>query len=108
MGAEVFVDGQLKGKSPRDVSELPSGEYRLSVQMLLYETLEKLVTIEDGKTNLQTVVLAPRFGTLNITGSPQGAMVKANGKRIGILPMLNYHIETGSIEITVDQDDYHS
>ena len=108
VAAEVYVDGQLKGKSPIDVPELPSGEYRLRVQMPLYERLETQIIIEDGKTNRQNVVLAPRFGTLNITGSPEGAVVKANGTRIGTLPLINYHIETGSVEITVEEDKYHS
>jgi hypothetical protein len=108
VGAEVYVDGQLKGKSPTTVSELPSGEYRLSVQMSLYETLETEINIEDGKTNQRAVVLAPRYGTLNVTGSPKGAEVKANEKRVGTLPLINFHIGTGSVEIKVEQNNYHS
>jgi hypothetical protein len=108
VGAEVYVDGQLKGKSPTTVSELPSGEYRLSVQMSLYETLETEIIIEDGKTNQQTIVLAPRFGTLNITGSPTGASIKANGSKIGTIPMVNYHIGTGSVELTIQLDNYYA
>jgi len=107
-GAEVLVDGQRRGKTPISIPEVPSGEYRLSVQMPLYETLEIQVVIEDGKTNKQSMSLAPRFGTLNITGSPEGAVVKANGQKIGNIPLVNYHIGTGSVELAVERDKYHT
>jgi hypothetical protein len=107
-GTEVYLDGQLKGVSPITVFDLPSGEYRLSVQMSLHETLETEVMIADGRINQQSIVLAPRFGTLNITGSPKGAVVRGNGKRIGMLPLINHHIGTGSVEISIDQNNYHS
>ena len=33
---------------------------------------------------------------------------KANGKKIGLLPLINYHIGTGSMEITLEQINYHN
>jgi len=105
--ADVFVDGQFKGKAPVELNELPSGSYRLKVTLELYETLEEEVIIEDGKTNKQMVVLAPRFGTLNITGSPAGAQISIAGKIVGQIPLVNYRVATGLAEIKISAEDYH-
>jgi len=106
-GADVFVDGQFKGKAPVTLDELPSGTFRLKVTQDLYETLDEEILIEDGKTNKQVVVLSPRFGTLNIMGSPESAQVSINGKAVGKLPLVNYRIGTGLAEIKVTAPNYH-
>jgi CubicO group peptidase (beta-lactamase class C family)/TolB-like protein len=106
-GADVFVDGQFKGKAPITLDELPSGAFRLKVSQALYETLDEEITIEDGKTNKQVVVLSPRFGTLNITGSPTSAQVSINGKTVGNLPLVNHKVGTGLAEIKISAKDYH-
>jgi TolB-like protein len=106
--ANVFVDGKLRGQAPLSVSELPSGSYRLKVTQDLYETLEEEIVIEDGVTNKQLIVLAPRFGTLMITGSPEGAQVNVSGKAVGRIPLVNYRVATGLAEINVSARDYHA
>ncbi len=105
--ADVFLDGQFKGKAPVTLNELPSGSYRMKVTQDLYEPLEEEVIIEDGKTNKQMVVLAPRFGTLNITGSPEGALIVIAGKVVGQIPLVNYRVATGLTEIKINAEDYH-
>ena len=105
--ADVFLDGQFKGKAPVTLNELPSGSYRMKVTQDLYEPLEEEVIIEDGKTNKQMVVLAPRFGTLNITGSPEGALISITGKVVGQIPLVNYRVANGLAEININAKDYH-
>jgi uncharacterized protein (TIGR02145 family) len=106
-GADVFVDGQFKGKAPINLDELPSGTFRLKVSQALYETLDEEIIIEDGKANKQFVVLSPRFGTLIITGSPESAQVSINGKAVGPLPLVNHRVGTGLAEIKVSAKNYH-
>jgi hypothetical protein len=106
-GADVFVDGQFKGKAPIVLDELPSGTFRLKVSQDLYETLDEEFSIEDGKTNKQFVVLTPRFGTLIITGSPESAQISINGKAVGKLPLINHRVGTGLAEIKISLKDYH-
>ena len=106
-GADVFVDGQFKGKAPITLDELPSGTFRLKVSQDLYETLDEEITIEDGKTNKQVVMLSPRFGTLNITGSPESAQITINGKPVGNIPLVNCRVGTGLAEIKINAKNYH-
>jgi TolB-like protein len=106
-GADVFLDGQFKGKAPITLDELPSGTFRLRVSQDLHETLDDEIIIEDGKTNKQFVVLNPRFGILNISGTPESATIMINGKAFGNLPLVNFQVETGLAEVKISASNHH-
>ncbi len=106
-GATIYLDGQIKGQTPASFSELPSGTYTLRIEMDLYQLVETTILIEDGKINKQDYILEPRFGTLNITGTPVGAKVMINGKDAGALPLKNYKVSAGLVEIAVKEDMFH-
>jgi TolB-like protein len=107
-GADIFLDGQFKGESPLTIDGLPSGSFRLKVSKALYESMDEEIIIEDGETNQQFVVLSPRFGTLNITGSPNTAQVSINGKVVDNLPLINQRVGTGLAEIKITCPNYHT
>jgi len=107
IGATIYLDGQIKGQTPASFDELPSGPYALRLEMDLYQHVESAITIEDGKTNKQDYILEPRFGTLNITGTPVGAQVIINGSDAGALPLRAYKVSAGLVEITVKEDMFH-
>lgn len=106
-GATVYLDGQNRGQMPASFNELPSGTYALRIGKDLYQPVETTIIIEDGKTNKQDYILEPRFGTLNITGTPVGAYVIINGNEAGALPLKNYKVSAGLVEITVKEDMFH-
>ncbi len=106
-GADVFIDGQLKGQAPVLLNELPSGPYRLKVTEELYGTFEEQIIIEDGKTSEKSVEISSRFGTLNITGSPKGATISIDGKTVGTIPLKKYKVGTGLIKVEIEAKDHH-
>lgn len=106
-GATVYIDGQLQGKTPLDIDELPSGKYSMRIDMDLYASCESEISIEDGKTNEQRYIMKPRFGTLNINGYPNGANVTINGIKIGQLPLKLYKVSAGLAEIKMEAPQYH-
>ncbi len=108
VGSDVYLDGQFKGKAPLEIDELPSGTFRLKVSQELYESFESEITIEDGKTLTQTLILEPRFGTLTLTGSPAGAQIMINGQTVGKLPLQNFKTETGLSQIQISAPHYHA
>ena len=103
----VYLDGQFRGVSPLNLDEIPSGLFRIKVSRELYETQEKQITIEDGKTNHQMIELIPRFGKLTVTGSPASAKVYVNNKLIGNLSIIDEPIGTGLAQIRVTELGYH-
>ncbi|MDP7036372.1 MAG: PEGA domain-containing protein [Candidatus Marinimicrobia bacterium] len=106
--AEVRLDGQSRGFSPLVLNELPSGNYHLNLSKNLYQTIDREILIEDGKSLDLDLNLEARSGTLTITGSPLGADIFANDEKIGNIPMKNYRIAEGMIELTVRASNYHS
>ncbi|MCK4716649.1 MAG: PEGA domain-containing protein, partial [Candidatus Marinimicrobia bacterium] len=98
---------QNRDQTPASFNELPSGTYTLRIDKDLYQPVETTILIEDGKTNKQDYILEPRFGTLNITGPPIGAQVMINGNDAGLLPLRNYKVSTGLVEITVKEKMFH-
>jgi hypothetical protein len=52
--------------------------------------------------------LEARSGILSITGKPNGAEIQANEKKIGNLPLKDYRIAEGMVELTASAKDYHS
>lgn len=107
-GAAVYLDGQLRGQTPVKIDELPSGAYNLCIDKDLYAPYETAITIEDGKTSEQSYILEPRFGTVNINGTPAGATVTINGQKAGTLPLKLYKVPAGLAEINLDAPNYHS
>ena len=107
IGASIYLDGQNRGQTPASFNELPSGTYTLRIAKDLYQAVESAITIEDGKTNKQDYILEPRFGTLNISGTPVGAKVIINGSDAGALPLRDYKVSAGLVEITVKEDMFH-
>ena len=108
IGADVFLDGQSKGTTPFELDKLPSGKYQMKVSYSLYETIEKEIVIEDGKTNLQNYTLGARSGTLSIKGKPKGASISVNDKIIGKIPTVEYRLVEGMAEIKIEADNYHA
>ena len=108
VAAEVFLDGQNKGTTPFELDELPSGSYHLTVDCDLFQPVEKDIIIEDGKTLDLNLTLEARSGLITITGSPAGADITANGKSIGTIPLSNYRISEGMVELTVSATNHHT
>ena len=107
-GAEVRIDGQSRGATPFELDELPSGNYHLTLTKDLFQTIDLDIVIEDGKNLELNLELEARSGILYITGKPNGAEIQANEKKIGNLPLKDYRIAEGMVELTANAKDYHS
>ena len=107
-GAEVRIDGQSRGATPFELDELPSGNYHLTLTKDLFQTIDLDIVIEDGKNLELNLELEARSGILSITGKPNGAEIQANEKKIGNLPLKDYRIAEGMVELTASAKDYHS
>ena len=68
-GAELYVDGKLKGFTPMDLA-LPQGKYQFILRKPLYENYSFEMNVISGKTITVKRVLKPQssFGTIEIEG----------------------------------------
>jgi len=105
--AHVQIDGQPRGPTPLKIEFLPSGNYRIGITQNLYESVEKTILVEDGKTLTIMEKLKPAFGLLTITGEPSGAEVFIDDEKIGVIPINEYRLSTGFKQVCVQTPNYH-
>jgi len=85
--AEVFVDGQSRGYTPR-VREvtLSPGPHRLRFVNPLCDAVEQDIEVAPGETLTREVTLQVRKADVAIT-APAGARVFIDGVEVGIAPL---------------------
>ncbi|WP_457637788.1 PEGA domain-containing protein [Oceanithermus sp.] len=105
-GAEVYVDGSYRGRTPLNVS-LNEGTYDVELRLPGYETYVARVRVRSGKTSR----LAPRLqpvvttGTLEIYSTPSGAEAYVDGVFSGYTPV-TVNLDAGSHEVEVKMGGY--
>lgn len=87
-GAEVYLDGALRGRTPLSLS-LPEGRYGVELRLAGYEPYRATVQVRRGETTRLDVRLTPlpRTGTLLLETSPAGAEAYVNGTLRGRTPL---------------------
>lgn len=87
-GAEVYVSGQLRGRTPISLS-LPEGSYPVELRLADYEPYRATLKVEQGRETRLEVRLTPlvRTGTLSLDSRPQGAEVYVDGALVGRTPL---------------------
>ncbi len=79
--ADVFVDGEWRGKTPLTLDKLKSGTYRVRVAKSRYLPYEQAATVADGETTRLPVTLKPNFAdiTLSTTSTASNQSITAGG-----------------------------
>jgi formylglycine-generating enzyme required for sulfatase activity len=88
VGAEVVVDGEVRGSTPLNPLELENGEHVVRVVADRHDPFEATIEIE-GRGTEQTlkVELVPRWAAIGFDSDPQGATLKIAGSRVGATPL---------------------
>ena len=110
-GAEIIIDGDNYGTTPKNVNELLIGRHSLALSLDGYKRVEKTIYIKEGETEEVDVVLdkIPVKGTLRIGSSPEGASVTLNGKLQSLkTPCVIDGLSPGKYEVKVEKSGYKS
>ncbi|MGV8073059.1 MAG: PEGA domain-containing protein [Syntrophobacteraceae bacterium] len=105
-GAQLFVDGALKGNTPMTL-ELPLGKYSVRISISGYEEWEETIPLEQAKeypiiAKLRQVV---KESFLVVESMPSGAGVYVDGRTKGKTP-LRLKISPGKHKIRLTLSDY--
>lgn len=104
-GAEVYVDGGLKGRTPLRLS-LKEGTYQVELRLAGYEPYRAAVRVGEGEETRLSVNLRPiRTGELVVETRPVGAEVYVDGRLQGRTP-LRVSLEAGRHEVRVAAPGY--
>ena len=94
-GAQVFVDGTLRGTAPCSVFDLAPGAHLVHVTAPSCRPEDEFVTLEEGAFAQRTYALAPERGLLLVKTVPPGADVRYNGVSLGTTPLLVTSLPSG-------------
>ncbi|MFN4072788.1 MAG: PEGA domain-containing protein [Thermus sp.] len=105
-GAEVYVDGALRGRTPLSLT-LPEGRYAVELRLPGYEPYRATVQVRRGETTRLDVRLnpVPRTGTLFLESSPTGAEAYVNGALRGRTP-LRLVLDEGTYQVELRAPGY--
>jgi len=106
-GAIVIIAGSEVGKTPYDISQMPSGKHLVTVKLDLYDPVEELVEINDEATTSKSYSLKENFGNLSVASDPAGAMVLINDKESGTTPA-DFKLSPGSYKLRINKEGYHA
>jgi len=107
-GADVYIQGELKGTTPFTTEGMSEGSYSVELQMEDYITISKTASVKAGETTEFTDKLTLIPGSLVIHSDPLGAIVLLDGEKVGVTPLEISEIEVGEYEISVYKDNYES
>jgi TonB family protein len=99
-GAQVRVSGQVKGRTPLQLSELPFGTYQVRVDLRGYEPQSRDVTLEPASPAAELRLTlarpaAPTSGAADILSTPAGASVSLDGQPAGVTPLAGLKLKPG-------------
>jgi hypothetical protein len=129
-GAQVFVDGREKGRTPATVLDLTLGAHRVRVTRAGYVAEDRRVVVTaERPTQSVTVQLKPPAGAgvaeartpagpspvttgafteaaLSVDSRPRGAKVFIDGRLVGTTPVSIPHLSGGEHAIRLERDGY--
>ena len=94
-GAQVSVDGQVRGAAPCSVFDLAAGEHWIHVEAPSYAPADAFVALAAGDYVQKSFTLAEEKGLILVKTEPAGATVFVNGVERGVTPVTLAHVPKG-------------
>ena len=98
-GAQVFVDGKLRGAAPCQIFDLAPGEHLLHMTAPSCRPADEFVSLEPGAYVQKSFSLPPEKGLILLKTTPTGADVKYNGVSLGTTPLLVTTLPSGRTHV---------
>ena len=98
-GAQVFVDGTLRGAAPCQLFDLAPGEHFVRVTAPSCVPADEFVNLAPGSYVQKTYSLQTEKGLVLLKTTPSGADVKYNGVSLGTTPLLVTTLPSGQTHV---------
>jgi serine/threonine protein kinase/formylglycine-generating enzyme required for sulfatase activity len=105
-GAVVLINGQEKGVTPYQASDLQVGDYRVELKKDSYATWKQTVQLKAGETLPIVATLEQAFSSLKIESDPSEAAVFIDGQEKGVTPYLTGNIPIGEHLIEIKKPSF--
>ncbi len=101
-GADVFIDGENRGKTPMKIRNILEGDYDLKMTKSGYGAFEKSISIVENKAT-EIFEELPQGEVVTINSSPEGAGVYIDSELLGETP-LELSLSFGNHFVRVKKD----
>lgn len=85
-GANVTIDGVLRGTSPLSISEIAPGSHVVSVSLGGHDPQSREIVLEAGVKGVVDFTLASNTGSVMVTTEPEGVTLVVDGRDAGVTP----------------------
>ncbi len=107
-GAELYLDGMLKGNTPFQADDFPSGTHEIMLKHKYYDIVKEKITLEDDVVYKKTYVLKKGQGHITVLSKPDSALVYLDSKKQkGTTPLTLSGVLAGEHEVRVHKDRYY-
>jgi hypothetical protein len=105
-GAQVSLDGILRGTTPCEVDRIEAGEHEMAVALDNHAVHTQRLKLQAGDVNRVSVALTPIPASLSVSSVPPGAQVYLDGQARGDAPLLLQNLEPGTHALRVELPGY--
>lgn len=105
-GANIEVDGLLKGQTPLEITGLAFGKHHLRISKEGFSTQEKDIEINTEVILSEKFALKIGEGTLYLYPRPSDATVRINGKTLRSIPKEGLQLYPGSYQLSAHRMGY--
>ena len=103
VGANIIINGKNYGTTPNTVNKLLIGEYKVELNKSGYATINKNISINDGKTS-EIIEKFTNSRFVNINSTPTGANLFIDGNSFGKTPYKG-NLSFGNHTLRIEKDE---
>ncbi len=105
-GADIVVDGVVKGRTPSRVSDLPPGTYEFEIRKDGFNSYRKTTRLDPQADYQMKVTLPPMVNSLRVNSTPPGATVKLNGEVKGRTPITLSQLPSARYDVSAQLEGF--
>lgn len=105
---DVYVNSELKGRTPSVVRDLLPGQVNVKIVHPMYRDWIESVALKNGEVKEINPELAKKTGTLVVKSQPASAEVSIDGIAKGETPLTISDVEYGTHQLTISKTNYQS
>lgn len=105
-GAQVYIDGILRGTTPCFVERVPSGERLIEIQIEGHRPFRQRLQLQAGDTLRIQEQLEPLPGSLRLTSIPEGARIYVRNAPRGQTPLQLDDLTPGPYDVRAEAPGY--
>ncbi len=105
-GAEIYLDGQLRGKAPQTLTLL-KGSHQVEARLEGYRSFREDISVSEKESRrLDIPSLTLLTGSLRVNYMPLGSDVYVDSKKLGVTPSTFREVAVGNRKVEVRKDGY--